>query len=140
MTTADRVQARLGRLEDTAQIQQLFDAYQRTLDSRDFAAYAALFTEDGEFVGVRGRAAIQTLVERIMGPEAGLDFHVIANPVIDFESADRARAQLTWVFVTRGDNGQPAVARMGHYDDVLVRQDGRWLFQSRNAPMDLPAG
>jgi hypothetical protein len=138
MTTADNLEARLRRLEDLEQIRELFAAYQKALDSRDFAGYSMLFAPDGEFAGVRGRAAIEAFVERIMGPESGRDFHVLANPVIDFESPDRARAQLTWMFITRGDSGEPAVARLGHYEDVLVRRGDAWLFLSRSAPSDLP--
>jgi uncharacterized protein (TIGR02246 family) len=142
MTAADDVAARLGRLEDADQIRRLFVAYQSTLDDRDFAGYSMLFAPDGEFVAgakrVRGRPAIRAFVERIMGTERGRDFHVLANPAIDFESPDRARAQLTWIFTSRGDNGEPTVARLGHYEDVLVRRDGRWMFLSRSAPMDLP--
>jgi hypothetical protein len=98
-----------------------------------------LFAPDGEFAGVRGRPAIRAFVERIMPAPAGEDFHVLADPVIDFESPDRARARLTWVLVVRGGDGEPDVSRLGHYEDVLVRRDGQWLFLSRSAPMDLPA-
>jgi uncharacterized protein (TIGR02246 family) len=136
--TDDSVAERLRRLEDMEQIQQLFVAYKTTLDNRDFAAYSMLFAPDGEFAGVRGRPAIEAFVERIMGAERGGNFHVIANPVIEFEAPDRARARLTWVFVVRGDADEPVVARFGHYEDVLVRRDDQWLFLSRNAPMDLP--
>src|SRR3989304_7076830 len=45
------ISARLQRLEALESIRQLLIDYGRTLDARDFAAYAALFTEDGEWIG-----------------------------------------------------------------------------------------
>jgi ketosteroid isomerase-like protein len=71
----DDLEARLRRLEDLAQIRQLFVDYKIVLDKQDFAAYAALFTADGEFVAgeqvAKGRAAIQALVEGMPGSLLG---------------------------------------------------------------------
>src|SRR5580658_7635283 len=51
------VEGRLRRLEDVIEIQQLFVSYGHCLDRGDFAAYAQLFAEDGEFMmGPVGRA------------------------------------------------------------------------------------
>src|SRR6185437_7661591 len=47
---ANDLEARLRRLEDLALIRQLFVDYKIVLDKQDFAAYAALFAADGEFV------------------------------------------------------------------------------------------
>jgi uncharacterized protein (TIGR02246 family) len=147
MTRAEGVEARLRRLEDIEEIRQLFTDYAAALDGKDFAAYADLFAREGEFVAgairAKGRAEIRALVEGmlggLLGAELGQDFHVIANPLIELESADRARAQLTWLYVVRGPGDQPVLAKLGHYDDVLVREDGRWRFLTRSAPTDIPA-
>jgi ketosteroid isomerase-like protein len=147
----DTVGARLRRLEDLEQIQQLFLDYKTVLDGKDFSGYAALFAEDGEFVAggtqqAKGRAAIQALVEAmpgidLLGAEVGDDFHLVINPQVELDpdDADRARAQSTWLYVVRGEDGAPVLSKLGHYDDELVREDGRWRFLRREAPMDIPA-
>src|SRR5215472_16241368 len=149
-TTGDDTGARLRRLEDVVQIQQLFMDYKRVLDGKDFSAYAALFADDGEFVaidgGARGRPAIEAMVAAmpgtdLLGASVGDDFHLVLNPQIqlDADNPDRARAQSTWAYVVKGDAGEPVLAKLGHYDDELVREGGRWRFLRREAPMDIPA-
>jgi uncharacterized protein (TIGR02246 family) len=140
---------RLRRLEDRHQIHQLFTDYARVLDRKDFSGYAALFAADGEFVAgpqqAKGRAAIQALVEamlgNLLGSQVGEDFHVVVNPQVelDADDPDRARAQSTWLYVVKGDDGGPVLSKLGHYDDELVREAGRWRFLRREAPMDIPA-
>jgi ketosteroid isomerase-like protein len=144
---AASVEARLRRLEDLARIRQLFVNYKIVLDKQDFGAYAALFAEDGEFIAgtqrVKGRPAIQALVDgmrgSLLGSAPGDDFHVVVNPLIDLVGGDpdRARAEVTWLYVVKGKDGGPALAKLGHYEDVLVREEGRWLFGRREAPTDI---
>ena len=147
----ENTEARLRRLEDLEQIRQLFVEYSRVLDKQDFAAYGALFAADGEFVAsppqglqqAKGPAAIQALVEAmpgsLLGSEPGADFHVVVNPLIELDAADpdRARAEVTWLYVVKGDDGLPALCKLGHYDDQLIREAGRWRFLRREAPTDI---
>ncbi|HEY2640446.1 MAG TPA: nuclear transport factor 2 family protein [Streptosporangiaceae bacterium] len=146
----DDTSARLRRLEDREQIHQLFMDYKRVLDGKDFGAYAALFAEDGEFVaidgGARGRPAIEAMVAAmpgtdLLGANVGDDFHLVLNPQIQLDDGnpDRARAQSTWAYVVKGAAGEPVLAKLGHYDDELVREGGTWRFLRREAPMDIPA-
>ena len=144
-------EVRLRRLEDLEQIRQLFVEYSRVLDKQDFAAYGALFAADGEFIATpqeglqqaRGPAAIQALVEAmpgsLLGSAPGDDFHVVINPLIELDAGDpdRARAEVTWLYVVKGEDGLPSPAKLGHYDDQLVREDGRWRFLRREAPTDI---
>ncbi len=138
------IEARLRRLEDLEQIRRLFTEYKIVLDRQDFAAYADLFAEDGEFVAgpgvAKGRAAIREMVEAM--PASGLlarapgdDYHVIVNPLIELDpdDLDRARAELTWLYVVKGPDGAPRLAKLGHYNDTLIREAGRWRFL-RGAP------
>ena len=37
----------------------------------------------------------------------------------------------------RGGEGEPTLAKVGHYEDDLVREDGEWRFARRHAPMDM---
>jgi uncharacterized protein (TIGR02246 family) len=146
----DDTSARLRRLEDLEQIRQLFIDYKHVLDAKDFGAYASLFAEDGEFVAIaghaHGRAAIEAMVAAMPGTDllsvkVGDDFHLVLNPQIqlDTDDPDRACAQSTWAYVVKGDDGEPVLAKLGHYDDELVREGGTWRFLRREAPMDIPA-
>jgi len=139
---------RLRRLEDLEQIRRLFMEYKVVLDRQDFAAYADLFAEDGEFVAgpgvAKGRAAIREMVEAmpasgLLGRAPGDDYHVIVNPLIELDpdDPDRAHAELTWLYVVKGDDGAPKLAKLGHYNDTLVRESGRWRFLRREAPADI---
>src|SRR5215510_9850595 len=53
---ADAAEARLQRLEDVEAIRTLLVRYGRELDKRDFAAYGALFAQDGSWKGGMGSA------------------------------------------------------------------------------------
>jgi ketosteroid isomerase-like protein len=141
------IEARLRRLEDLERIRQLFVDYKTVLDKQDFAAYAALFAADGEFIAgaqrARGPAAIQALVAgmpgSLLGSAPGGDFHVVVNPLIELDAGDpdRASADVTWLYVVKGDDGAPALAKLGHYEDELVREAGQWRFLRRAAPTDI---
>ena len=140
--------ARLRRLEDLEQIRRLFMEYKVVLDRQDFPAYADLFAENGEFAGgpgvAKGRAAIREMVEAmpssgLLGRAAGEDYHVIVNPLIELDpdDPDRARAELTWLYVVKGEDGGPKLAKLGHYNDDLIREGGRWRFLRREARADI---
>jgi hypothetical protein len=64
------IETRIRLLEDEQAIERLLIAYGRTLDARDFAAYAALFAAEGEWKGAQGSykgpAQIQAEMERIL--------------------------------------------------------------------------
>jgi hypothetical protein len=136
------IATRLRRLEDLEQIRRLFMEYKIVLDRQDFAAYADLFAENGEFVAgpgvAKGRAAIREMVEAmpgsgLLGRAPGEDYHVIVNPLIELDpdDPDRARAELTWLYVVKGEDGGPKLAKLGHYNDTLTREAGRWLVLRR---------
>jgi uncharacterized protein (TIGR02246 family) len=134
--------ARIQRIEDRAEIEQLLLNYGRHLDARDFKAYAQLFARDGVWEGgmgtVQGPAAIQAFMEKaIPGPNTAHNFHLLSNFVIDVQG-DAATAWSRWQFVAPGQDGRPVVAQAGRYDDTLVREDGRWKFKRRIAANDLP--
>lgn len=137
------IEARLRRIEDEAAIARLLHAYGRTLDARDFAAYAALFAAEGEWRGAlgtfKGPKDIQAAMERIFAGATdipqGSNFHVMSNFVIDVQG-DRATARSMFVFY-RMEGNKPVGEVAGRYEDELVRVGGVWKFQVRNA---LPPG
>jgi hypothetical protein len=48
-------------------------------------------------------------------------------------NGDTAKAWSRWLWVVKGANGKPQVERAGHYEDTLIRENGQWRFQSRQA-------
>ena len=139
-TPESSLTARLQHFEDKEEIQNLLLEYGRTLDSRDFAAYSALFAKDGEWVGgfgsVTGPANIKTFMEKNMGtqPNVAKNYHLLSNFVITV-NGDTATAWSRWAFVVPGERGA-TISQAGRYDDTLVRENGRWRFKRRVASND----
>lgn len=145
----ESIEARVARLEDLEAIRRLLLDYRRHLDGKDFRAYAALFAAQGEFIAgpdgsirAKGPDEIFALVDGMRGTlltdAGGDDVHVAVNEVIELDG-DRADVNSTWVYLIRGDGDLPEVSKIGHYVDVMTREDGRWKILRREAPMDIPA-
>jgi uncharacterized protein (TIGR02246 family) len=136
--------ARLQRLEDMEEIRRLLLDYGRFLDARDLASYSRLFAKDGEWVGgfgsARGPGEILAFMQKNLGtgPNSGNTFHILSNFEIAVDR-DSATAWSRWTFITPGSDGKPVLSQAGRYDDVLVREDGRWRFKRRVASNDIPA-
>lgn len=140
----EALERRVRRLEDVEQIWRLFMSYRRHLDQRDFAAYAALFVEDGEWLGglgrARGPAEIEALLRatlEIYPDDSTRTHHLVDNPTIEIDG-DRATAESTWCFVVRDNDDRPQLWLLGHYSDVLVRTAAGWRFLRREAHLDMP--
>lgn len=139
------LEERVARLEDLERIRQLFMAYKRHLDVRDFAAYSKLFAREGEWLGGTGHAvgpaAIQAMLEERLGdnpPAPGrTHYHLVGSPEIALDG-DRATAEVSWALITRGEGDVPEMTLWGHYSDTLVREDGEWRFLRRVAHTDVP--
>lgn len=135
--------ARVQRLDDIEEIRTLLLNYGRYLDAHDFKAYGQLFAKDGEWIGgfgsVKGPAAIEAfMVKNIGSPgKPGGTYHLLTNFIIDVHG-DTATAWSRWNFVTPGPDKKPAIAQGGHYEDTLVRENGRWKFSRREAFTDIP--
>jgi len=135
--------ARLRRLEDLLDIQQLFVDYGRYLDAGDFRSYAALFTGDGEILlGPMGRASgpqeIEALMTKALADTVGDTYHLITSPVIELDG-DRATAEVMWTVVAREDHDQPRVTMIGRHVDELVRERQRWRFRRRQGHISIPS-
>jgi hypothetical protein len=137
---------------DRAEIQKLEWNYVRALDSFNSDAYAAVFTEDGQFGtrenAVKGRRALKEMVDGFRknreeqaakGEVVQPMNHMITNEYIEFIDKDHARYHCYWmtVFGAVGQDTPPRVAASGRGVDELVRVNGKWLIKSRDvAPQD----
>ena len=114
------------------------------LDRGDADALAALFSDDAVLVRpgaepLEGRSAIRdSYAQR---PPQRMTRHLVANMLVDVESAEQARVRSTvllWTGSTadpEGPHGRPAQGRemVGEFDDRLRRQGtGPWLITRRD--------
>ena len=137
--------ARVQVLEDREAIRALILAYGTAHDHRDYRTFADLFAANGEWVGGLGSAkgpdAIFELMDRTIGhdpqPGGSGTYHVMTNDQIEIDG-DRASATTKWIYITPGDDGAPRTVFLGHYDDEFIRENGRWKFLRREAPVDIP--
>jgi hypothetical protein len=142
------MESRLQQLEDREEIRQLLMDYGRFLDKRDFVSFSRLFAEkDGEWNGGMGKAigpqAIQKLMEDTIGKStekaiSAPNFHIFTNDIIRV-NGDRADATTKWIFVVQGEAGRPQALYLGHYEDSMVREGGRWKFLRRVVHADIPS-
>jgi len=138
--SADSVEQRLQKLEAREQILELFTAYGATLDRHDFAAFGRLFAEDAEYgsgpgAPTRGRAAIQAQLEKqITSNPMNLpppNNHLFFNPAIHVDG-EHATARSLGAYVAPDPASRTTrMVFFVAYDDVLVKREGRWLFQKR---------
>jgi uncharacterized protein (TIGR02246 family) len=132
-------ETRLRRLEDLEEIRALRIEYGQRLDRKDFAGLAALFTPDGELRAplgtAKGRDAIaQTVGGRLDTIPAG--YHYYSNTAISLDG-DRATMRVMFAYLQPDAEEWPKTWLIGHYDDVLRREQGRWLFERVTITIDV---
>ncbi len=141
------LEARLQRLEDKDEIHDLLIEYGRLLDDGDWVGYSQLFARQGTWTGsfgtATGPAEILAMLRKTLGaapphdPNQVRSFHLMTNCVIRVDG-DRATATSRWTNFARTDDNKLTPRLAGHYVDVLVREDGKWKFLTRQAPRDIP--
>lgn len=142
---AKSLAARVQKLEDQEAIRMLLVDYGRSLDARDFVKYASLFARAGSWTGgfgtAKGPAAIKAMMDKEIGstpaPRPNSTYHLLTNFAIDVHG-DTGTVWSRWAFVVTGKDNAPSVMYGGHYDDIVVREDGRWKFKQRVAHNDIP--
>jgi len=72
------------------------------------------------------------------GPNRTNTFHILSNFEIEVKG-DTATAWSRWTFITPAADGKPVISQSGRYDDILVRENGKWRFKRRTASNDIPA-
>jgi uncharacterized protein (TIGR02246 family) len=142
MADVDELEHRLQRLEDLAEIHQLFIDYGHHLDRGDFSAYAGLFADDAELLlgpvaRAKGRAEIEAVMSRALAGQVGSSTHIISSPIVQLQG-DSATAEVMWTALHRDAQGRPTVSMVGRHLDDLVRQGGRWRIRRRRGLIDMP--
>jgi ketosteroid isomerase-like protein len=137
--------ARAGYADDRAEIENLSNKYMVAVDAGDIELVMSTWAEDGVLEWVygieHGKEAIRKAMSGFGGarrvdiPEAATSRprtrHQIINHVIDVEG-DTARTTAYWFALTNNTPQKDVqLLYMGHYEDVLVRVNGKWLFKHR---------
>jgi ketosteroid isomerase-like protein len=140
---------RVQLMEDEKQIRDMIVDYGLSLDRKDFSGYSDLFAREGEWSGqlsgmttIKGpdtiRAAMEkNFAERVYDPEHITNLHLVSNVKVTIDG-DRATGYSRWTVLSRNEKDEPYVRISGRYDDVLIREDGRWKFLSRVARREIP--
>jgi SnoaL-like domain len=142
-----QLEARLRSLEDTDAIRDLLIEYGQRLDTGDWVGYSQLFAQKGTWTGSFGTATgpteILAMLKKSLGSIPPYDatkvrsFHLMTNCVIHLDG-DRATATSRWTNFGRADDNKLVPRLAGRYEDVFVRENGKWKFLSRLAPRDIP--
>ncbi len=127
----------MGSAEDRIAIEKLMWDYVRAIDGWNPDAYASVFTPDGAFGQVKGRAALR---DWVAGMKADRDadsptlHHVMSNQTIVFTGQNDAEVHYYWMTVTGGSPGgaTPRVLAAGRGIDTVTRLNGQWLIKNRN--------
>ena len=130
------------RTDDREAIEELMWRYARALDTGDADAYAAVYTEDGQFgvgpTATKGREALRNMIAGFSGGRNSANpppqlYHMTADTWIEFIDATHARHHSYWMTMRAASGDSPAgVAAVGVGVDDLVKVDGQWLIQVRN--------
>ena len=137
------LESRIQILEDREAIKELKARYCYLVDSRDWDAWAALFTEDaqGTFVGfgtADGRAGFLKYAHEVIGPQFPFLVHMVHNPIIEV-NGDEALGR--WYFdvpcVSSAESeafgGGKAGWLQGMYDERYRRTADQWLISAMTA-------
>ena len=140
--------------EDRAQIENLQARYMFALDFRDADTYASTFTEDGVLdygPVVKGRDAIRKMIQGMaktdadraakdtsgLRPAAGR--HNISNMIIEVDDGKAVGRAYWFHYSDNNPNRTAQLDSFGHYEDEMVKVNGKWLFSKRKIYNELVA-
>jgi hypothetical protein len=133
----------LAELQARDAIGRLVALYGQLLDDLRLEEWGGLFTEDAIWripsVTFEGRSAIVEGVGAMEPPTTGKVKHLSFPPVIDFESATKARVWTDQIALHCPEETW-LVTAAGRYYDVVVFDGQRWRFASREADVRWPPG
>lgn len=121
-------------LDETAEIERLKARYCRLLDTKDWAGFRGLFTDDfvsdtsrSGGVVIRGADEFVGFVRRALGDRVTV--HHVQQPEIAVTSASTATGIWAMQDVVRFAPGL-TMRCFGHYDETYRKQDGEWRIAS----------
>ncbi len=122
----------LGSIEDRLAVRERIEAYGDAVFRRDGEAWIANWAEDGVWrllgAELRGKPQIKSAWLQAMEAYAHVGFYCVPGHLrLDGLRAD-ARVYTREILV---DHKGAAVNVMGVYQDLLIKQDGAWLFAER---------
>jgi uncharacterized protein (TIGR02246 family) len=131
----------VGPVEDRLAIRELIESYADAVTRRDAEAWAATWAEDSRWLMPALDASFEgkaTIVSSWVGMMA--EYHGPADRPWAFSfvsvlgglrvDGDRATVR-SYSIEAFADAAGKTTHLKGQYDDVVVRRDGRWLFQER---------
>jgi 3-phenylpropionate/cinnamic acid dioxygenase small subunit len=121
---------------DYAEVAQLLYRYCAAHDSRDIEMLRSCFAEKAELMGVKGRDEI---VQRYATGYQSLTAqrrHALTNVFIVEDGEDEALVQ-SYITLYLIKEGKLELHLTGVYRDTVVRENGSWKIQSREATMDV---
>ncbi len=125
-----------GPAEDRLAIRELLDSYADAVTQNDPVAWGATWAEDAawslpdypEIGTTHGRAAIVAMWIEAMKTYPGIMFEAWPGSIEITGEEAVVRSYTSEVY----DQGGVTMRDRGIYEDVCVKQDGRWLFKSRS--------
>ena len=112
--------------QDYIDIEQNYARYYQTMDAGDLEAWADTFTDDGNFNGAIGRAA---LIESRRRLDPSKSRHLVSNLVIT-PTPEGAKGSL-YVFVVDRREAPLKINSYSRYDDTLVKTAKGWRFKTK---------
>jgi hypothetical protein len=113
-------------------IRALNQRYARAVDERDLVTLAALFHDEAEITGARGRLDKEAWLETMRAPRTfPVSMHLLGDPLIELVDDDHARVDTYGVVHQLSDDGQLTLGI--RYLDELVLLDGSWRIRRREA-------
>jgi len=135
-----------GYADDRAEIMNLSNRYMVAVDAGDIETVMSTWADDGRLIWVygdeHGKAAIRKAMSGFGGgkkvdiPEGATSRprtrHQIINHVIDV-NGNTAKTIAYWFALTNNTPQHDVqLLYFGHYEDELVKVNGKWLFKSRH--------
>lgn len=132
--TMSDIEARIRRLEDRVELNDLATKYFLASDFDDYATITNSFAVDGSFEadGFPASVGNEAIAESIRGSRSyfGITIHTPHYSLVDFIDDDNATG-LVGAHLEIAVGGKTVYAAV-RYQDVYVRVDGSWKFQSRS--------
>ena len=135
-----------GYADDRAEIENVSNKYMVAVDAGDIETVMGTWADDGVLEWVFGtevgKAAIRKAMSNFGGarpvdiPEGAKSRprtrHQIINHVIDV-TGNTAKSTAYWfAFTNNTPQGDVQLLYFGHYEDEMVKVNGKWLFQKRH--------